>query len=416
MQEMSLLNSAFISHNMKNILLLSHIYPGAGVPDTFTPVVHYFAKEWVKMGYNVKVVSLWTVFPSIFYHVPMFARRIASKKFACPLPIKRLPNRTLYTLDGVEVLRLPVFKLFPSSKNEKKTIANLCLSIQKWLDETVFTPDIIVSHWANPAICISQTLKERYGVPTALTLHDSGKGIKKETNWKKLIASIDLWGFRSEEIKRSFTSQFGNVERCFICRSGVPFYYTQNGPQRDFSRIGRFVFVGYLLQRKYPDVVIDALTAVYRNNSFSYNIVGDGELAPLLKKKIQREKLESKVSLLGRLKRNDIIPILDNSDVFIMISKNEVFGLVYLEAMARGCIVVASRGEGMQGVIEDGVDGFFCRAGDAEDLKQVIERIRSLTPQELKNISANAIKKASLYTDYEVARLYANELESLTNN
>ena len=37
----------------KNILVLSHVYPGAGVPDTFTPVVHYFVKEWIKMGYNV---------------------------------------------------------------------------------------------------------------------------------------------------------------------------------------------------------------------------------------------------------------------------------------------------------------------------------------------------------------------------
>lgn len=118
---------------MKNILLLSHIYPGAGVPDTFTPVVHYFAKEWVKMGYKVNVVSLWSVFPSIFYHIPMFMCIIASKKFACALPLKRLPNRTLYTFDGFEVLRLPVFKLFPSSMNWGRTIEDLCLSIHpRW--------------------------------------------------------------------------------------------------------------------------------------------------------------------------------------------------------------------------------------------------------------------------------------------
>ena len=46
-------------------------------------------------------------------------------------------------------------------------------------------------------------------------------------------------------------------------------------------------------------------------------------------------------------------------NVWIMISKNETFGLVYLEAMARGCITIGSRNQGIDGVINHGVNGFF---------------------------------------------------------
>ena len=38
-----------------------------------------------------------------------------------------------------------------------------------------------------------------------------------------------------------------------------------------------------------------------------------------------------------------------------MISELETFGLVYIEAMAAGCITIASRNEGFDGIIKDGV-------------------------------------------------------------
>lgn len=49
--------------------------------------------------------------------------------------------------------------------------------------------------------------------------------------------------------------------------------------------------------------------------------------------------------------RNQVVELLDSSDVFVMISKNEVFGLVYFEAMAFRCITIASRREGVDEII-----------------------------------------------------------------
>ena len=39
-----------------NILILTNIYPGPGMEKDNTPVVHYFTREWVNQGHNVRVI------------------------------------------------------------------------------------------------------------------------------------------------------------------------------------------------------------------------------------------------------------------------------------------------------------------------------------------------------------------------
>ena len=95
-----------------------------------------------------------------------------------------------------------------------------------------------------------------------------------------------------------------------------------------------------------------------------------------------------------------------------MISEHEAFGLVYLESMARGCITIGSRGEGIDGVIVDGVNGFLCGAGDAGELAGIIRKISELTPAQRRAVSDAAIQTARSMTDAAVARDYAGVLLS----
>ena len=127
-------------------------------------------------------------------------------------------------------------------------------------------------------------------------------------------------------------------------------------------------------------------------------------------------KCNGKLCFTGRIPREEVIVHLKESDVFIMISKGEIFGLVYLEAMALGCIVIASRNEGVDGIVEDGTNGFLCDAGNAEELTSVIKRIRQLSPDVLKEISKNAKQTADYYSDSNVATRYLKELENLCND
>ena len=115
----------------------------------------------------------------------------------------------------------------------------------------------------------------------------------------------------------------------------------------------------------------------------------------------------------GHIKREKIKDMYDAADCMIMISRNEAYGLVYLEAMARGCIVIASRREGIDGIIEDGKNGFLCNAGDVDDLVDTIHRINTLLPTERYIISNNAINTAKRLSDRNAAKMY---LDDVINN
>ena len=65
---------------VKNILVLTSIYPADDIPKGWTPVVHYFTKEWVKQGHRVLVVNYQARFPKLYYMVAgLFQRKISSK-------------------------------------------------------------------------------------------------------------------------------------------------------------------------------------------------------------------------------------------------------------------------------------------------------------------------------------------------
>ena len=94
-----------------------------------------------------------------------------------------------------------------------------------------------------------------------------------------------------------------------------------------------------------------------------------------------------------------------------MISRGEAFGLVYLEAMARGCITIASKDEGFDGVIQDGKNGFLCKAGDSEELALILDKIKQMPKEELNAISHAAIETAHELTDEKVAEVYLNSIK-----
>ena len=399
----------------KKILVLTSIYLGEDIPKEFTPVVHYFSKEWVKMGHEVLVVHNLAYYPRFFYLISFFFSKLIASYTGTNIPKKRLANEKEYNVNGVKVFRLPMFKLFPHFKFSKNTFQNQNFKILEKLVSTNFKPDYIIGHWANPQLELLNSLKSNLPTAkTALVMHDSGEALlklyKKEIT--KLIESIDVWGFRSLPIKNKFESIFGKRENTFMCYSGIPKEYTTQKINKKFKdKLTSFVFVGTLIKRKYPIKIIEALNMVYEDNNFILNYIGEGNESKKIKTIIGKKNLEGCVTLNGFLSREKIQNIMLATDCFIMISKNEAFGLVYLEAMAAGCITIASKGEGFDGVIKHGVNGFLCEAGNEFELADVIKKINSLCLDEKILISRNAVLTASQLTNYNAAKLYLNNLE-----
>jgi N-acetyl-alpha-D-glucosaminyl L-malate synthase BshA len=110
------------------------------------------------------------------------------------------------------------------------------------------------------------------------------------------------------------------------------------------------------------------------------------------------------VDFLGE--QEQVVPLLSASDVFLLPSSQESFGLAALEAMACEVPVVASRVGGLPEVIQDDVNGFLRAPDDVEGMAEAAHRL--LTDAELHaRIAAKARETArERYCDSKIIPLY----------
>lgn len=399
---------------MKRILLLTTIYPLPSKENQGTSVCHYFAREWVKMGYDVRVVHFQAIFPQPLYWLARLNRKLIAAKTGAVVYTKR-DKGAEYESEGVLVNRIPLFKFIPHRGFVKRSISNAINHIFKWNAEAGFIPDIIVGHFPNPQIEIVGHLKDFYRkATTAIVMHGDVKLTKSVygDRLQSLVQKIDVWGFRNNAVKCQFEQQIMPVKNSFICYSGIPDDYITTKNTHCFdNKTTRYVYVGEMIERKYPITVLDALKEAYPDGNYEMTYVGDGQLLNNIRGRVQIECLQQKVRIMGKIPREDIKDQYDEADCMVMISRGEAYGLVYLEAMARGCITIASRNEGFDGVIVDGKNGFLCKAGDSAELATILRRIESMSKDEKLLISQNAIETAKSLTDYKAAKLYINDLE-----
>ena len=113
-----------------------------------------------------------------------------------------------------------------------------------------------------------------------------------------------------------------------------------------------------------------------------------------------------KIVFTGRVPREEVLKRMGVSQVFTLISHGETYGMVYIEAMLQGCLTIASKGEGFDGIIQDGVNGFICEPGNQKALEEVYRKIAASTTEERNRIGQSAIDTAIHYSEREVAERY----------
>lgn len=377
-----------------------------------TKVCHFFVQEWMKMGYNVRVVHFQAVYPRPFYWAAKLMRNFLAAKTGAVIYTERDSKTLQYEMDGVPVTRIPLYKPIPHGKFASKAVKKSIEEIIKINNEAGFKPDVIVGHFVNPQYEVLSALKEQYKtIKTALVYHLPAEiQMAKDVYGKKyedMLKSVDVLGFRNEHLMRDFKKVHDKEKPTFMCYSGIPEHYiTESNVHNYEGKLSEFIYVGEMIERKFPAQILDALNIAYPEKDFHINYVGSGQQISVIEDKVREYSFARQVTVLGRIARDEIKAKYDNAQCMIMISKDEAYGLVYLEAMARGCITIASRDEGMDGIIKDGVNGFLCKAGDYKELASIIMYINALSCEERMAISNKAIETAKWLTDTNAAKMY----------
>lgn len=398
---------------MNNILLISTIYPLPS-DNKGTPVCHYFTREWLNMGYNVRVIHYQAVYPAPFYWIARINRKKIAASTGAVVYTERDKGDT-YLMDGVPVKRIPLFKPIPHGGYSHHTITKSIREIKSWLASESFVPNVIIGHFPNPQIEVVNLLHDIYPQSkTCIVMHGDIEIAKKVYGDRllPLAEKIDVWGFRNPAVQRGFEKRVMKVKKAFMCYSGIPEdYITTNNTHHFDNPTTKVVYVGEMIERKYPIEVMSALETAYPDGNYQLTYVGDGSMIEKIWERVNSGTVKGKVKILGKIPRDSIKAQYDDADIMVMISKWEAYGLVYLEAMARGCITIASRNEGFDGIIKDGENGFLCKAGDADELASIFQRIGAMTTEERMAISQRAIEAAQSLTDYKAAKQYISEIE-----
>ncbi len=157
--------------------------------------------------------------------------------------------------------------------------------------------------------------------------------------------------------------------------------------------------------------VVRVFARVQRAMPATLVMIGDGPERPDAENEARELGVAQDVKFLGRL--DSVASVLQASDLFLLPSQTESFGLAALEAMACGSPVVASRAGGLPEVVDDGVNGILEPVGSVEAMgRRAVELLRNAGRHQ--TMREAAIAKAHQFSADRIVPLYESLYQQVT--
>jgi glycosyltransferase involved in cell wall biosynthesis len=181
---------------------------------------------------------------------------------------------------------------------------------------------------------------------------------------------------------------------------------------QSWERGGDLVFLGRLVTEKGLDILLQALAHLRTRNLFPrLTIVGSGpELQPM-KEFAATIGVQAQVQFVGPKRGLELAEVLNQHKILVVPSRyEEPFGIVALEGIACGCVVVGSKGGGLPEAI--GPCGVTFRNGDAGALADAIEHLLR-NPEERVQMLAEAPRHLAKFQPTVIAESYLEVFRSV---
>lgn len=233
------------------------------------------------------------------------------------------------------------------------------------------TPDILHAHFEELGY-MAATLSDEIHVPFVVTEHSSDifeKVISKayshilhESHSKadRIIAvsnSLKMSIYRHTGAVVEVVPNLVSDEFVFSKKTHSKFVFVSTAALIESKRVQYVVEAFGQLQKDYEDVLLE--------------IIGDGPKQNELKILAKQLGIAGKVHFNGALPRRQIAEIYKNCDCFVLPSAFETFGVVYIEAMAAGLPVIATRCGGPEDFITE-KNGILVEVDNVEALKDAM--------------------------------------------
>lgn len=268
------------------------------------------------------------------------------------------------------------------------------LSLYKWVVREQGRPDIVHAHFTGMG-AISTVLKRKYNIPLVMTEHSSSMN-RDVIDKRDLFWAYIAYNNVDKLITVSSPLQY-NLKRKFEKNAVViPNVVDSNNillaPRQ--HEIFTFISIGNLISRKGFDLLIKAFN-VFKGQRIQLLIIGEGKERPELESLIKSLKLEEQVFLLGLKNRREVSDYLNQSDAFVLASRGETFGVVYIEAMLVGLPVIATKCGGPESFVNEN-NGLLVNCDDVEELKRALQQMyETYNHFDKKQIAMDCLRKYS---------------------
>lgn len=347
------------------VLCLSNLYP-----NKHNPLRGGFVKDQVaaltRLGCQVKVVSPVPAAPA-----PI---RFLAKKWRGYAGISQLVEEGAVQIFHPRYLLLPQNRFFAySGWFYYRAIKNL---VKKLNGAWPF--DLIHAHTALPDGYAGTLLSRIFKKPLVVTIHgrDLQDTVFRNGRCRRTVLEA-LRGAEavvnvSEKLADSCRSHLGPDARIKVIGNGID----PAGIYRDYSPLKEkyagskiILSVGSLKKTKGHDLTLRAFKIIRKQfNQVILLIIGGGEERENLLSLAGELGVKEAVEFIAPLPHSTVMEYMSVSDLFVLPSWLEGFGIVYLEAMAHGKPVIGVRGQGISDVIRHGVNGLLVEPLDEHGL------------------------------------------------
>jgi glycogen synthase len=178
------------------------------------------------------------------------------------------------------------------------------------------------------------------------------------------------------------------------------------------ERSGELVFVGRLVSDKGTDLLLDALARLSENGLHPrLTIVGEGPEKPLLCNQARRLGVMEQIEFLGIRTGLELVKILNRHRILVVPSRySEPFGIVALEGIACGCVIVGSEGGGLKEAI--GPCGLTFPNGQVGALARVLGDLLRHSERDAE-FRSHAEEHLARHASTQVAAVYLKVLQNL---
>ena len=345
------------------ILVITDLYPISENEINTPKTIQAFVKSWENLGHEVRIIR------------PNF------------LLNSYLRKKTYYK-DGIYGQIENINYITPFWGDVKKKI------------KTLFAPDLIIAHMPSGLI-----FANKLGVDFCAGVHTSDIEVLTnpiykfyfKTELEKAYKNAKCIACRSYVLRDKFLKLYPQYEnKTFVAPSGVDEEKIIKREWQEKNKL-KILTCGQFIKRKNIDKVIKACD---KFENVELTVIGAG--------KQKLEKLSSKPLFLGQIPRAEVLEKMREADIFILPSKKETFGMVYLEAMASGCITVCSKNDGIDGIIKDNINGFLC-----ENIEDTLNKIINFEDKNM--ILENSYNTILNFTSQKVAENYIKYLVLYNN-